>query len=141
MTMKTNLLKIFLLALLVAAAAALPAAQDKDKGAAKPPLQCISLSSIRRVTILDNSHLVFQMNNGDRYLNTLPYTCPGLAKNQTIMYRTSLNRLCDVDVITVLESLGQGYSPRASCGLGSFKPVTDKELNDLKTQLEGKKQK
>lgn len=141
MTMKTNLLKMLLPVLLVAAATALPAAQDKDAGAAKPPLQCIQLTGIRRVTILDNSHLVFQMNNGDRYLNTLPYTCPGLAMNQTIMYRTSLDRLCDVDVITVLQSVGQGFTPRASCGLGSFKPVTDKELNDLKTQLEGKKPK
>lgn len=139
--MNMNLLKTLLVLLLVAAATALPAAQDEDKGAAKPALQCIRLSNIRRITILDNSHLVFQMNGGERYLNTLPYTCPGLAMNQTIMYRTSLDRLCDVDVITVLESLGQGYSPRASCGLGSFKPVTDKELNDLKTQPEGKKQK
>ena len=137
--MTMNTLKTLLLTLLVAAAPALPASQDE--GAGKPPLQCIRLSSIRRVTILDNSNLVFQMNGGERYLNTLPYACPGLALNQTIMYRTSLDRLCDVDVITVLASMGQGYSPRSSCGLGSFKPVTDKELNDLKTQLEGKKQK
>ncbi|MEJ2760591.1 MAG: hypothetical protein P8126_03375, partial [Gammaproteobacteria bacterium] len=38
----------------------------------------------------------------------------------TIMYRTSLSQLCDLDIITVLDSVGGEYRPGASCGMGHF---------------------
>jgi hypothetical protein len=39
------------------------------------------------------------------------------------MYRTSLSQLCNVDIITVLQNVGFGFLPGASCGLGMFRPV------------------
>jgi hypothetical protein len=48
------------------------------------------------------------------------------------MYRTSLNQLCDLDIITVLNSLGFGFMRGPSCGLGSFQPVTEDEVALLK---------
>jgi len=39
------------------------------------------------------------------------------------MYRTSLSQLCDLDLITVLESGGFGLMPLSSCGLGRFYPI------------------
>lgn len=89
--------------------------------------RCISLSRIDNTRILDNSNILFYMLGNKIYLNNLPHRCPGLKSAGTYMYRTSIDRLCNVDFITVLRSSGGGYSPGAGCGLGLFFPV-EKEL-------------
>ena len=94
-----------------------------------PPLddenarRCVPLSQIASVRVLDNRSIEFKMHGGDVYINILPHTCPGLRPNQPFMYRTSLNVLCDLDLITVLDNGGFGLRPLASCGLGRFQPV------------------
>jgi len=70
--------------------------------------------------------------NGDLYRNQLPYRCPGLALHDTFMYRTSLNQLCHLDIITVMDSIGFGLSPGASCGLGHFYPITEEQAEKLR---------
>ena len=121
-----------LAALALTAGDTLTAAGQVDQN---PPVQCVPLIAISQISILDNRHLVFRMKNGEQYLNTLPYACPGLRPGATIMYRTSLDRLCDVDVITVLVSMGSGYMPGASCGLGAFTKVTPAEVKTLQDRL------
>jgi hypothetical protein len=118
--------------LTVTAGDSLTATSEVDQ---EPPLQCLPLIRISQLSILDNRHLVFRLNNGKRYLNTLPYTCPGLRPGTAILYRTSLDRLCDLDVITVLNSVGSGYMPGASCGLGAFTGITETEFKALKGRL------
>lgn len=113
----------------------------EERGSQDPPMQCIRLTSIQHISILDDSHIVFYMNNGRRYLNTLPYTCHGLKMSGTILYRTSLSQVCDLDIITVLDSIGGEYRPGASCGLGAFEPITDQEIAKLKAELKKAKKK
>lgn len=48
------------------------------------------------------------------------------------MYRTSLSQLCDLDMITVLNDFGSGFTPGASCGLGRFYPITKEEAKELR---------
>jgi hypothetical protein len=50
------------------------------------------------------------------------------------MYRTSLNQLCDLDVITVLDDSGFGLMPQASCGLGQFYAIDKQGIEDLKAR-------
>jgi hypothetical protein len=50
------------------------------------------------------------------------------------MYKTSLNELCNVDIITVLNSVGSGFLPGISCGLGNFYPITKENADTLKKQ-------
>lgn len=94
-----------------------------------PPLddeharRCVPLTQIASVRVLDNRSIQFKMRGGDVYINILPNTCPGLRPNQPFMYRTSLNVLCDLDLITLLDNGGFGLRPMASCGLGRFRPV------------------
>lgn len=88
--------------------------------------RCISLQQVDRTRILDDSDILFYMHGKKVYLNHLPHRCPGLKSAGTYMYRTSLNRLCNVDVITVLHRSGGGFSPGSGCGLGLFYPI-DKE--------------
>jgi len=86
---------------------------------------CISLSRIDRTRVIDNQNILFFMKGGDVYSNELPHKCNGLRKGKTFMYKTSLNRLCNVDTITVLDDIGFGFSRGATCGLGKFQPVEE----------------
>jgi hypothetical protein len=121
-----------LAALAVTAGDSLTATDEVDQ---ELPVQCVPLIRISQLSILDNRHMVFRMNNGILYLNTLPYACHGLRPGSAVMYRTSLDRLCDLDVITVLNSAGSGYMPGASCGLGAFTEITAAEFKTLKERL------
>jgi hypothetical protein len=52
-------------------------------------------------------------------------------RENRISYKTSTNRLCDVDLITVLEQFGAGLRPGFTCPLGDFIPITQEEAEDL----------
>jgi len=122
---------IFILGILFSAAPLQTVAAEQSD-AEESPVRCISLSRIKNTSILDKQNIVFYMNGGKQYLNTLPYACHGLSKNKPFMYRTSLNQLCDLDIITVLDDFGDGLMPRASCGLGTFTPITEDDIKMLK---------
>lgn len=85
--------------------------------------RCIPLMQIAEVKVLDPQTIEFRLHGGKTYLNLLPHKCPGLRHNQPFMYRTSLSQLCDLDLITVLDTGGFGFRPLASCGLGRFEPL------------------
>ena len=95
-------------------------------------IRCIPLRSIQEIEILDDRNIIFRVGSNNYYLNNLPYRCSGLRRNDTIMYRTSINEICDVDVITVLDDIGPGFQAGASCGLGRFTPVNQEEIKMLR---------
>lgn len=96
---------------------------------------CLKLSRIQDVDIIDSRRIVFQSGINDYYLNTLPYACNGLKLNDSFMYQTSLNEICNVDVITVLNDIGPDYNAGVSCGLGKFEPVSKEDIKKLKSSL------
>jgi hypothetical protein len=103
------------------------ASQDhKDKiPAATPagkPVDCLRLIDIRETKVRDDSTIDFITRGNKVYRNTLNGSCPQLGFEKRFSYKTSLNQLCSVDLITVLVS--PGLSQGASCGLGKFQPVT-----------------
>ena len=106
---------------------AVPAMADEDSGAKR----CLPLSNISSIKVVDNQHLRFDMRGGPDYMNTLPNKCPGLSKHTPIMYKTSLSQLCDLDTVTVLQTVGGGFMRGATCGLGKFEPM-DKDGSDMK---------
>ena len=81
---------------------------------------CIDLNRIRTSHVRSEQVIDFEMRDGRMMRSRLPHRCPGLGFEERFTYRTSLSRLCSVDIITVLDSSG---SPGASCGLGPFQPV------------------
>ena len=89
--------------------------------------KCVSLHSISSTKVLDNQRIKFEMDGGSDYINMLPRKCPGLSKNTPIMYKTSLSQLCDLDTITVLNTVGGGFMRGATCGLGRFEPFVEEE--------------
>ena len=85
-----------------------------------PPINCIQQARIRGRSARDDRTIDFQMEDGTVLRNRLPYACAGLMRSNRFTYRSSLDRLCSVDAITVIEPSG---AAGGSCGLGVFQPV------------------
>lgn len=107
-------------------------ATSADDAAEGPAEQCVDMRRISSTEIIDDQNILFHMRGGVIYRNKLSHSCPGLAREQTFMYRTSLSQLCNVDIITVLDNHGFGFTPGPSCGLGKFYPITKDEAEALK---------
>ena len=97
----------------------------------RKPADCIVTTSIDRTQAVDDRTILFFMRGKKVYRNSLPRKCPGLQRQNRIMYKTRGNRLCDVDTITVLEQWGARLEPGFTCALGTFVPITPEESEDL----------
>ena len=114
-----------LLTIALVAIAAPAATRDRDRiPEAVPdgaPVSCISNHAIDGTSVRSDSVIDFEMIGHKVYRNTLPSPCPGLESEGRFLYKTSIDQLCSVDIITVLHS--PPSPPGASCGLGQFQPV------------------
>lgn len=99
------------------------------------PEHCLSLIRIDRTDVLDDQNIIFYMRGGKIYRNVLPHRCSGLRNRDAFMYRTTMNQLCDLDIITVLDQIGIGFTQGNSCGLSTFQPVTKDGVDYLKEQI------
>jgi hypothetical protein len=61
------------------------------------------------------------MRGREVYRNNLRQECPGLAFEDSFAYRTSLSRLCSVDLISLNRSGGGPAGP--TCALGPFQRI------------------
>ena len=119
--------KLLTAAAVVACAITTASAAPRDRKAPPPavedgkPVSCVQLTNIRNTKVHGDSVIDFHMNNGKVYRNTLPMSCPSLGFEERFLYKTSIGQLCNVDIITVLQSPGLSQGP--SCGLGKFQPV------------------
>ena len=114
------------LLLALSAAAGAEAARTREVPPATPagsPVDCIQRNRIRETRVRDDRTIDFYMIGNKVYRNRLPQSCPQLGFEQSFGYKTALDQLCSVDIITVLRRTGR-LEPGASCGLGSFQPVT-----------------
>lgn len=86
------------------------------------PVNCVQTPQIRSTRVVDDKTIDFDMGGGRILRNTLPHSCPSLGFEKAFAYSTSIARLCNVDIITVIRQ-GGGPMRGASCGLGVFQPV------------------
>lgn len=132
-TRRLAFLAVSLLAATLLYSTSLSAAEEESAASAKPEgaENCVSLQSIKKTRIVDDQTIIFYMRGGDIFVNSLPRRCPGLKRAGSYSYATSLSRLCNTDIIRVLETFGSAFPrPAAACGLGFFSPST-KEAIDL----------
>lgn len=80
---------------------------------------CIFTPRISRTDVIDGQTILFHMGRRDVYMNRLPRSCPGLARERAFTYTISGNQLCSLDIIRVLETPAMRMLG-ASCGLGKF---------------------
>jgi hypothetical protein len=114
------------------AAHAAARADDVDR----TPRDCLILSDIRQTVVIDDQTILFYMRGGKKnvYRNYLAHQCPNLAREGRFAYKTPINRLCNVDLITVLEQFGPQLGPGFTCRLGDFYPMTYEEAEILRKE-------
>jgi hypothetical protein len=114
------------------AAAADAKADDFDR----TPQDCITPSNIRETAVVDDSTILFYMRGGAKltYRTSLPHTCMNLARENRFSYKVTMNRLCDTDLISVLEQWGVGLREGFTCRLGKFYPIPYEEAELLRKQ-------
>jgi len=84
---------------------------------------CINRSFIRDTRVRSDRVIDFEMRGGDVYRNVLTSDCPRLGFEEAFTYETSINQLCNNEIIYVLEQIGGTARRGAGCGLGQFIPV------------------
>jgi hypothetical protein len=110
---------------------------DEDKPFDRTPQNCVITSRIAQTEAIDDQNIIFRMRGKQVYRNTLPRTCPGLLRENRIAWETSTARLCNIDMITVLESYGVGFRPGFTCRLGEFVPLSPAEVEDMDLRKKG----
>lgn len=106
-------------------------AQDGD-AFDRTPQDCVTLSRVRTTRVVDDRTILFFMRNRNVvYRNDLPRECPRLARENRFSYESRFGRLCDVDLIRVLETFGARIQTGAACRLGKFHPITPQEADDI----------
>jgi hypothetical protein len=62
------------------------------------------------------------------YHNILPRQCKGLSRDRRFSFTSTVNRLCYLDSIRILQDSGFGLQEGRSCQLGYFRPVTEEDI-------------
>ncbi|HWM30046.1 MAG TPA: hypothetical protein VNQ14_16405 [Woeseiaceae bacterium] len=106
-------------------------AQDDAEERDMEAEHCVRVDDVDDIDIVDAETLIFRMRGGEVYRNDLPHECPGMRSSDTLMYRSSVGKLCSVDIVTVLEDWGFGFAPGVSCGLGMFHPITGQIADEM----------
>jgi hypothetical protein len=130
-----NYRKLLGIAILAGAASGTASLAQEDAAEAQErdleEKHCVRINDIDDIVIVDADTLIFRMRGDTVFRNDLPHRCPGLRRNDTLMYRSSVGSLCSVDMVTVLEDWGFGFAPGASCGLGMFHPITEQIADEM----------
>ena len=106
------------------------ASQDTEDAEAES-LRCLNARSIRGTDVIDDGHIVFEIQGKRLFLNALPRNCTGLSKDRRFAYETYTRSLCENDKIRILIDSGGRLYEGKSCSLGRFKPVTLEDLDDF----------
>ena len=83
------------------------------------PVDCIYQRDIRSSQIIDRTAILYEANNGTIYLNR-PNAPEFLHSNYALVTRTNDDRLCNVDIVRLLDTTIR--MEMGSVGLGDFVP-------------------
>jgi len=83
------------------------------------PQSCVTTRQIEDINAVSDRVVLFHLKNGRTYRNDLPAACPQATRSGTsFSYRTTVSRLCAVDVLQIAEpASGFAYG---GCPLGKF---------------------
>lgn len=114
----------------VAACAPVERDEDTDPMLTEPAVRvtgeaqsCINRAFIRNTRVRSDRVIDFEMRGGEVYRNVLTSDCPRLGFERAFTYDTSINQLCNTEIIYVLEQIAGVPQRGAGCGLGQFVPV------------------
>ncbi len=123
---------LFAAALATIALATMPAAAQDARGEASldkivagrtagSPVDCINLRDIRSTEIVDDTAIVYRMNNGTLFVNR-PGSGSILDRDDILVTRTIGTRLCRIDIVNLVDRGSQ--MPSGSLSLSDFVPYS-----------------
>ena len=112
----------------------LPAYGAESRAKEPEAKSCVDTTRVDYTHVIDDQNILFYMRGGDIYLNRLSQPAPGLDRNRPFLHRTTVNRLCKHDIITVLEDWGFSFEPGASTTLGEFTPVDEEQAAAMRRE-------
>ena len=128
--MTARLLALAPLPILAAACAPVERDPNADPTAGAPAVKvldeaqsCINRTQIRQTRVQSDQVIDFEMRGGKVWRSVLPSRCPGLAIERAFTYDTTIDQLCNPEIIYVLTNIGGVPQRGAGCGLGKFVPV------------------
>jgi hypothetical protein len=84
------------------------------------PLSCVNQRDLRGNRSAGEGAIIFEGPGDAIYVNRPPAGCPDMNFGRALQTRTTSNRLCRGDIVTVFDPLnGTTYG---ACGLGDFVP-------------------
>ncbi len=83
------------------------------------PVSCIYQRDIKTVHVIPRTALVYETNNGTRYVNR-PTGAGFLRSDQILVTNTYSPQLCDIDIVQLVDNLSR--IDFGSVGLGKFIP-------------------
>jgi hypothetical protein len=87
------------------------------------PISCLRLGNIRSSMIVDATAVIYKESSKRWYVNRLDHgQCTPLRPDRTLVTRLSIDQLCDLDIVRVVDMT----TPMefGACGLGKFVPYT-----------------
>jgi hypothetical protein len=124
---------------LMAASPASFAEDDDDIFDEIIPEDCIQVRAIKDTDIVDDQTILFYMRGDKIYRNNLDHKCRGLKREESFMYEVNTSRLCDIDIIKVVDGFNDIRSNGlrtqmvgTSCFLGKFYPISEEMADILK---------
>ena len=99
--------------------------------------RCLPTQSYRSIEIIDESRLIFWARNGG-WLNDLRQRCPGMRPNDILRLDIREGRACALDRVSAIERGVNVLGPKATCVLGTFKPIPPGQAEAVRALLRGK---
>jgi hypothetical protein len=126
-----RLLAGFCLALAWAALSYSPCEASDPDEKEDPSKRCLNARSIRGTDVIDDDHIVFEIQGRRLFLNVLPRTCKGLSQQGRFSYEISTRSLCAGDKIRILREAGNTFYEGKACSLGRFVPISREDLENF----------
>lgn len=112
-----------LVAVTIASQAA-PAAADDDVIESYESRQCIKISAIKSMRVVNDEDVLFYMLGRKFYLNTLRLPCIGLESAKWYSFKADSVQLCERDRIKFFDGV-------RNCPLGRFQPISREDAEAL----------
>jgi hypothetical protein len=97
--------------------------------------RCLSSLAYDQIEVLDDRHLLFRDRN-EYWLNELRSRCPGLTRNDTLLFERRSSQLCALDSAEVVERFLFWRRTGPVCTLGEFHELTEAQAELLRRAME-----
>ncbi len=97
--------------------------------------RCIQSRLIRKIEVLDDRHVVFQLARDRYFLVQFDHRCPAMRPTSTIAYESNGSRVCALDRIRPLNGWGGGIP----CQIPGFQEINEDQMSLLRDTLSGRR--